>query len=102
MPIGRVYLSGRGEARKTSIASLKGPPMPRNLITSFILAGSIAALATSHAKAQSPDPALLAPGQSGRMMAPPHIPRCDPHTPLRGTATHTGLELERAIASVHA
>jgi hypothetical protein len=45
--------------------------MTRNLIASFILAGSIAALATSHANAQSPDPALLAPGQSGRMMAPP-------------------------------
>ena len=39
--------------------------MTRNLIASFILAGSIAALGTSHANAQSPEPALLAPGQSG-------------------------------------
>jgi hypothetical protein len=45
--------------------------MTRNLMASFILAGTIATLATSHATAQSPDPALLAPGQSGRMMAPP-------------------------------
>jgi hypothetical protein len=44
--------------------------MTRNLIASFMLAGSIAAVATSQANAQSPDPALLAPGQSGRMMAP--------------------------------
>jgi len=45
--------------------------MIRMLIISFILAGSIAVLATSQANAQSPDPALLAPGQSGRMLAPP-------------------------------
>jgi hypothetical protein len=47
--------------------------MTRNLIASFILAGSMAALATSHANAQSPDPAVLAPGESGRMMAPPRL-----------------------------
>jgi hypothetical protein len=52
--------------------------MTRNLIASFILAGSIAALATSHANAQSPDPALLAPGQSGRMMAPPRVTALQP------------------------
>jgi len=43
----------------------------RILIVSFILAGSIAVLPTPQANAQSPDPALLAPGQSGRMLAPP-------------------------------
>jgi hypothetical protein len=37
--------------------------MIRILIASFILAGSIAALVTSQANAQSPEPALLAPGQ---------------------------------------
>ena len=53
--------------------------MTRNLIASFILAGSIAALAaSSHANAQSPDPALLAPGQSGRMMAPPRYTESQP------------------------
>jgi hypothetical protein len=43
----------------------------RTLIVSFILGGSIAVLPTPQANAQSPDPALLAPGQSGRMLAPP-------------------------------
>jgi hypothetical protein len=53
--------------------------MTRNLIASLILAGSIAALAaSSHANAQSPDPALLAPGQSGRMMAPPRYTGSQP------------------------
>ena len=52
--------------------------MTRNLIASFILAGSMAALATSHANAQSPDPALLAPGQSGRMRAPPRLTELQP------------------------
>jgi hypothetical protein len=43
----------------------------RILNISFILAGSIAVLATAQVNAQSPDPALLAPGQSGRKLAPP-------------------------------
>jgi hypothetical protein len=49
--------------------------MNRNLIASFILAGSIAALGTLQANAQSPDPALLAPGSSRLMLMPrPSIP----------------------------
>jgi hypothetical protein len=44
--------------------------MPRILMTSFMLAASIVVL-TSQSNAQSPDPALLTPGQSGRMLAPP-------------------------------
>jgi hypothetical protein len=38
--------------------------MARILMTSFMLAASIVVL-TSQSNAQSPDPALLAPGQSG-------------------------------------
>ena len=45
--------------------------MIRILIASFMLAGSIAALATSQAKAQSPDPALLAPPAAEAGLAPP-------------------------------
>jgi hypothetical protein len=42
--------------------------MIRTLIVSLMLAGSIAALPT--ANAQSPDPALLAPGSSRAMLTP--------------------------------
>jgi hypothetical protein len=52
--------------------------MTRNLIASFILAGSIATLATTHANAQSPDPTLLAPEQSGLMMAPLRLTELQP------------------------
>jgi hypothetical protein len=49
--------------------------MARILMTSFMLAASIVVL-TSQSNAQSPDPALLAPGQSGRMLAPQyHVSR---------------------------
>jgi hypothetical protein len=44
--------------------------MARIVMISFMLAASIVVL-TSQSNAQSPDPALLAPGQSGRMLAPP-------------------------------
>jgi hypothetical protein len=44
--------------------------MSRILMTSFMLAASIVVL-TSQSNAQSPDPALLATGQSGRMLAQP-------------------------------
>jgi hypothetical protein len=47
--------------------------MARILMTSFMLVASIVVL-TSQSNAQSPDPALLAPGQSGRMLAPPQYP----------------------------
>jgi hypothetical protein len=45
--------------------------MIRIPIASFIIAGSIAALATPEAKAQSPDPALLAPPAAQAGLAPP-------------------------------
>jgi hypothetical protein len=44
--------------------------MVRIQMISFMLAAGIVVL-TSQANAQSPDPALLAPGQSGRVLAPP-------------------------------
>jgi hypothetical protein len=40
------------------------------LTIAVLLAVGVASVASS-AVAQSPDPALLAPGQSGRMLAPP-------------------------------
>ena len=47
--------------------------MIRILIQSLLLAGSIAALATSQAKAQSPDPALLAPPAAQAGLATPSV-----------------------------
>ena len=55
--------------------------MIRILIASFMLAGSIAALATSQANAQSPDPALLAPAPAQAGLAPSQ------NTALRPTYT---------------
>jgi hypothetical protein len=51
--------------------------MIRTLIISFMLAGIIAAVPTSRANAQSPDPALLAPGSSKAILTPRHAM---PHT----------------------
>jgi hypothetical protein len=45
--------------------------MIRILIASFMLAGSIAALSSPEAKAQSPDPAPLAPPKAQAGLAPP-------------------------------
>jgi hypothetical protein len=45
--------------------------MIRLTVVAVMFAIGTASLATPEANAQSPDPALLAPGQSGRMMAPP-------------------------------
>ena len=47
--------------------------MIRILIASFTLAGSIAALATSQANAQSPDPAFLAPPAAQAGLVPPSV-----------------------------
>jgi hypothetical protein len=44
--------------------------MFRTLVVSLILAGGIALTAAPHARAQSPDPALLAPGSSRVMLTP--------------------------------
>jgi hypothetical protein len=45
--------------------------MIRLTVIVVMLAIGTASLATPQANAQSPDPALLAPGHSGRMLAPP-------------------------------
>ena len=83
--------------------------MTRNLIASFMLAGSIAVLATSQAKAQSPDPALLAPPAAQAGLAPPSVlsepaPRYAVPAPrpggntvrarTRGTARRLGLAFQ--------
>jgi hypothetical protein len=54
--------------------------MPIILMTSFMLAASLVVL-TSHANAQSPDPALLAPAPAQAELAPPRT------TALRPTYT---------------
>jgi hypothetical protein len=64
--------------------------MIRIRIVSYILAGGIAVLATAQANAQSPDPALLAPGQSGRLMAPPRSTEAPPTYKAPGSGGHTG------------
>jgi hypothetical protein len=67
----RAYLVNQG---KQGIgANVKGLTMNRTL-ASLLIACSISALAI--ANAQSPDPALLAPGSSGSMLTPrPFVPR---------------------------
>jgi hypothetical protein len=45
--------------------------MIRLTVVAVLLAVVTGSPAIRQANAQSPDPALLAPGQSGRMMAPP-------------------------------
>jgi hypothetical protein len=56
--------------------------MIRLLIVSFMLAGSVVALANSMANAQSPNPALLAPPAARAGLAPPPVPYNQP-TPMR-------------------
>jgi hypothetical protein len=61
-----------------------------------------------HASAQSPDPALLAPGQSGRVLAPPRNPAS---RPSYGSARHrnvfrsyrslTGARLSHPSVHIH-
>src|SRR5260370_36937300 len=56
--------------------------MIRLVIVSFMLAGSVVALANSTANAQSPNPALLAPPAARAGLAPPPVPYDQP-TPMR-------------------
>jgi hypothetical protein len=66
--------------------------MIRLTVIAAIFAVGTASLATPQANAQSPDPALLAPGQSGRMLAPPR------HTgsrPSYASATHHNVYRSR-------
>jgi hypothetical protein len=52
--------------------------MPKILMISFMLVATIVVVLTSQSNAQSPDPALLAPGQSARMLGPPQYPASRP------------------------
>jgi hypothetical protein len=81
--------------------------MPRILMTSFMLAAGILVLA-SQSDAQSPDPALLAPGQSGRMLAPPRYPVSRPsygsaghRNPFRSYRSLTGARLSHPSTHIH-
>jgi hypothetical protein len=81
--------------------------MPRILMTSFMLAASIVVL-TSQSNAQSPDPALLAPGQSGRMLAPPRYPASRPNyastghrNVFRSYRSLTGARLSHPSTHIH-
>jgi hypothetical protein len=77
--------------------------MARILMTSFMLAASIVVL-TSQSNAQSPDPALLAPGQSGRML--PAIFRVTTELRLRGASERVQViqvsNRRAVIASINA
>jgi hypothetical protein len=73
-------------------------PMFRTLIVSLMLAGGIASMAAPRAEAQSPDPALLAPGSSRAMLMPrpgiPHTgvaPRPTIHTHAEVMSRRSGL-----------
>jgi hypothetical protein len=79
--------------------------MIRLTVVALIFVFGAASLEMSQVKAQSPDPALLAPGQSGRMLAPPR------HTGTRlgyGSAGHRdvyrsrhGARLSHPSAHIH-
>jgi hypothetical protein len=66
--------------------------MIRLTVVAVLFAIGAASLATPQANAQSPDPALLAPGQSGRMMAPP---RYNGSRPNYGSAGHRDVYQSR-------
>ena len=58
--------------------------MIRLTVVAVMFAIGTVSLATPKANAQSPDPALLAPGQSGRMLAAAAVYRDDRATRPRG------------------
>jgi hypothetical protein len=66
--------------------------MVRLTLIAVIFAVGIASLPTPQANAQSPDPALLAPGQSGRMLGPP---RYTGSRPSYASATHRNVYRSR-------
>src|SRR5580698_4331235 len=68
MPMAAAERTGRGERLCTGASKEK--PMIRILTVSLMLAGSIVALPTSRANAQSPAPSQLAPGSSGAVLVP--------------------------------
>jgi hypothetical protein len=68
----------------------------------------VALLAASPARAQSPDPALLAPGQSARLLAPPRytVPRPNytsarHRNVFRSYRSLTGARLSHPNAHIH-
>jgi hypothetical protein len=67
--------------------------MFRTLIVSLMLAGSIALMAAPHARAQSPDPALLAPGSSRAMLMP------RPAVPHTGVASRPTMHVHAEVTS---
>jgi hypothetical protein len=68
--------------------------MLRLTVVAVMFATGAASLATPRANAQSPDPALLAPGQSGRMLAPPR------HTGRSGYASARHRDVFRSYRSL--
>jgi hypothetical protein len=66
----------------------KSTPMFRLTVMTILFAVGAAFAAIPQAGAQSPDPALLAPGQSGRMLAPP---RYSISRPSYGSARHRNV-----------
>jgi hypothetical protein len=82
--------------------------MIRFVAIAILFAVCAAFAAMPQASAQSPDPALLAPGQSGRMLAPP---RYSISRPSYGSARHrkvfgsyrslTGARLSHPSVHIH-
>jgi hypothetical protein len=92
-PVGPEH-SRDGEHCDLELAYLrqKEHPMIRLTVVAVMFAIGAASLATPQANAQSPDPALLAPGNSGRMLAPP---RYTGSPSSYGSAGHHGVYRSR-------
>ena len=82
--------------------------MIRLTVIAVMLAIGAASLATSQANAQSRDPALLAPGQSGRLMAPPRYTEPRPsyssarhRNVFRSYRSLTGARLSHPSTHIH-
>jgi|HubBroStandDraft_3_1064219.scaffolds.fasta_scaffold789752_1 hypothetical protein len=81
--------------------------MIRFTAVAVMFALSAAFLAAPQANAQSPDPALLAPGQSGRMLAPRYPASRSNYTParhrnvFRSYRSLTGARLSHPNVHIH-
>jgi hypothetical protein len=82
--------------------------MIRFTAVAVMFALGAAFLAAPQANAQSPDPALLAPGQSGRMLAPPRYPVSRPNytsarhrNVFRSYRSLTGARLSHPNVHIH-
>jgi hypothetical protein len=81
--------------------------MIRLTVVALIFAIGTVSLAIPKADAQSPDPALLAPGHSGRMLAPPRYTGRSGHASarhrdvFRSYRSLTGARLSHPSTHIH-